>query len=164
MPYTPNRNWLYPDKGIPAWYTTFVSMVNQQDADVQSLVDRTPYKFFSLTGSDKTVTQSAAISGSVTGSIDVGISYGIMMGLRVKANSETLSSTIEFFADEAMSDRIYLASSKDCYTSGHIDRTAWGIFSFTNTVLENSKLYYKITNNGSNASTYDIEVVGHGKI
>ena len=109
-----------------------------------------------------TTGSAAAAGGTTTGSIDLGLSAGTISALRVKANGVTVDSTIEFFADVARTDLLYLASNKDCHTSPHFeDKTAWACLSFTQ-VLEASKIYYQITNDGANASTYDIEMFGLG--
>ena len=82
--------------------------------------------------------------------------------MRVKANGNTVNTDLEFFADAAMTDRVYWAQGRNCYTSPHhVDRTAWACFSFTNE-LEDDKLYYRFTNYGANASTYEVRVVGFG--
>jgi len=92
----------------------------------------------------------------------MGFDYGQIMALRVKANSNTVLSTIEFFSDAAHSYRIYYAAAKNCYTAPyHRDGTPWAAFEFGHN-LESQNLYYKITNNGANASTYDIELIAFG--
>jgi len=109
------------------------------------------------------LTASAASGGgTATGSIAMGFDYGQVISLRVKANGNTVLSDIEFFTDAAMTDRIYMASAKNCYTAPyHRDGTAWSAFSMANN-LESQNLYYRITNNGANASTYDIELIAFG--
>lgn len=118
--------------------------------------------WFDTRGAAEVTASAAAGGGTVDGSIDLGVGIGIMAGLQVTANGNTVNSDIKFFSDAALTNRIYLAAGKDCFTSPHEDRTSWGMFSFGND-LEDRKLYYKITNNGANPSTYDIEVVGTGR-
>jgi hypothetical protein len=90
------------------------------------------------------------------------VTAGTVFGLSVAASGDTVDSDIEFFADAARTYRIYFAEGKDCWSDAHIDGTAWACFSFASD-LEDKKLYYKITNNGANDSTYDIELLGLGK-
>jgi hypothetical protein len=91
----------------------------------------------------------------------VGVSYGTVIALQIVANGNTVDSTIEFFTDAALTDRIYYAPTKDCYSSPHDDRTPWACLSFTQD-LESDSLHYRIQNNGANNSTYTIKVVGIG--
>jgi hypothetical protein len=82
----------------------------------------------------------------------------------VKANGNTVDSDIQFFADAAKTDQIYLAQDLDCFTVPyHVDAEAWATFSPTND-LGSDKVYYTITNNGANASTYEIVLVGFGEV
>lgn len=118
-----------------------------------------------LTGGALTTTVSAASGGgTATGHIHITITKGIVLGLRVKANGNTVSSNIEFFSDAANLKRIYLAQTRDCYTLPyHRDYTPWCVPQFDG-ALSNDELYYKITNNGANASTYDIEMMLMGEV
>jgi hypothetical protein len=113
---------------------------------------------------DLTKTTGTATSGggTITGDILANISIGYIFALYVKATGNTIDSDIEFFADAARTDRIYYAQNKNCYTTAHVDRTPWACFTFDNE-LESKKIYYKITNNGLNDSTYDIEMYGQGQ-
>lgn len=111
-------------------------------------------------GTGKVVTSSATSGGgTVTGSISVTVSDGTVQRLQVTANGNTVDSTIQFFSDAGMTDELYSAENKDCYTTPHDDRVPWW-FGY----LTSGLLYYKITNDGANNSTYDIEFVGFGKI
>jgi hypothetical protein len=115
-------------------------------------------------GAGKTVTPSAASGGgTATGSINLGVSWGEIILLRVKANGNTTSSVIQFFADAARTDAVYVSWPADCFTAPYYeDHEGWTCFSKTNN-LAGGLLYYTITNNGANASTYDIEMVGWGE-
>jgi hypothetical protein len=91
------------------------------------------------------------------------VAVGCIYGIRIKANGNTVLSDIEMFADVGLADRVYYATAKDCFTSPYfVDRTPWMFFSFTNE-LAAGKIYYTITNNGANDSTYDIEMFGVGR-
>jgi hypothetical protein len=116
------------------------------------------YSVTHITGS------ASSAGGTVQGEIHIGVNAGLTHGLRVVAAGNTVLSTIELFADSARTDRVYLASGKDCYTSPyHVDRTPWMLQSFDNNLVDGI-LYYTITNNGANDSTYTIEVVGEGRV
>jgi len=122
------------------------------------LIDKTSVK-----GTEITTGSAAASGGTVSGSIDVGTNDGNIDKLRVTAIGNTVLSTIEFFTDAGLSDLLYRATNKDCYTTPHDDRIAWPLSSWTAT-LTNDLLYYKITNNGANPSTYTIEMTGEGRL
>jgi hypothetical protein len=115
-------------------------------------------------GAGKTVTASAASGGgTATGNIDLGVSWGEIILLRVKANGNTTDSDVAFYTDAGRTDLIYLAEDKNCFAAPyHVDAEGWDCFSMTNN-LAGGLLYYTITNNGANASTYDIEMVGWGE-
>ncbi len=92
------------------------------------------------------------------------MSHGAVLALRVKANGDTVDSDVQFFADAAMADQIYLAQDLDCFTAPHhVDAESWACCSIVND-LEADKLYYRITNNGANASTYDIALLAVGEV
>jgi len=122
-------------------------------------------RFIDLTDTAKHTTSSAASGGgTTTGHIHTIIVKGVVCGLRIRANSNTILSTIEFFSDSALTKRIYYAINKDCYNSPyHADYTPWCIPHFNGT-LTNDELYYTITNNGINNSTYDIEMTLIGEV
>jgi len=113
-------------------------------------------------GASKTTTSSASASGgTATGSINLGIDSGAAIYLKVTANGNTTNSNIEFWRDSGKTDQIYQATGKDAYTSAFADGTPWSLITASD--LESQSIYYTITNNGSNASTYDIELLAHGE-
>jgi hypothetical protein len=116
-------------------------------------------RFIDLTGDSKHTTGTATSGGGTTSShFHVTISNGIVCGLRVRAIGNTTLSNIEFFSDSGLTRRIYYAVNKDCYTSPyHADYNSWCIPQFNGPLVDNA-LYYTITNNGSNDSTYEIEM------
>jgi hypothetical protein len=120
-----------------------------------------PIQTYPFSGGTTTAEASSG-GGVVTGAIDLGsIRRGIATVLAVQAIGNTVLSTIEFFTDSGRTDRVYLASNKDCYTVPyHIDRTPWALES-DSTMLDGN-LYYRITNDGINASTYLVRVSGIG--
>ena len=113
-----------------------------------------------LTGASKHTTASAATGGGTAQNhIHITITNGVVCGLRVKANSNTVNSDIEFFSDSGRTKRLYWAQARDCYNDPyHADYTPWCVPQFSG-ALTNDELYYTITNYGANASTYDIEMV-----
>lgn len=150
----------YDPGGTPTWIVTSISG-EWERVDNGTLLHGADV-WWDTRGNPETTSSAAAGGGTTSGSIDLGVGLGIMAGLRVTAAGNTVNSDIEFFSDAAMTHRIYLAAGKDCFTSPHEDRSSWGMFYF-NEDLENRELHYKITNNGANPSTYDIEVVGTGR-
>jgi hypothetical protein len=106
-----------------------------------------------------TTSSAAATGGTATGSIAVGIVSGAIWRLQVTALGDTTDSTIQFYSDAGLTDELYLASNKDCYTSPYDDRTPWFIGNLTGGLV-----YYKITNDGSNPSVYELELAGMGTL
>jgi hypothetical protein len=145
--------------GLPGDFVMFDDQGQLTDSGFSS---RSVPLFFDFRGASKVTTGNAtAGGGNTTGDIEVGIAAGAVIALKVTAAGVTVDSDIEFFADAARTNRIYFAEGKDCNTSPHVDGTAWACLSFS-AELEDAKLYYKITNNGANDSTYDIELFGFG--
>jgi len=115
-----------------------------------------PFTYFDAT---KIVTAEAASGGGdVTGSIALGISNGDMWRLQLTAVANTVDSTIQLYADVGMTDLLYEAANEDCYTSSYDDRASKWIGGLTDGLL-----YYKITNDGANNSTYNLEISGFGE-
>lgn len=113
-------------------------------------------------GGSKTVTSSASSGGgTATGSISMGIDSGVNVYLKVTANGNTTDSDIEFWRDSGKTDQVYQTLGVDAFTSAFADGTPWSLVTASN--LESQSLYYTITNNGANASTYDIELLAHGE-
>lgn len=111
-------------------------------------------------------TASANPAASVTGTIDLTLSIGVCMALRVRANGNTVDSSISFYTATAApaGDLVYQALNKDCYTAPyHVDATPWAFPAFATDALVGKLLHYVITNNGANASTYTVEMVLLGK-
>lgn len=116
---------------------------------------------FDFTDAAKITTVSCAQGAAVSGSIALGISDALAMGtfFRVVALSDSRSATIELFANAAMTVRLYLASPRDCYTTGqpyHVDSTPFEIIG-----LVGGLLYYRITN-ASRETAFTIEIRGEG--
>lgn len=148
--------WIDRSTPVKLWYTD----ESANDYDIL----RVRFNLTVLHSAEITTGTATAGGGTVQGSILLGTNSGIVYGLRVRSVGNTVLSTIEMFADSARLDRTYLASNKDCYTSPyHVDRTPWMLQSFDNDLV-GGLLYYTITNNGANASTYIIEVVGEGRV
>lgn len=114
---------------------------------------------FSYFSASKIVTANvSAGGGQITGQINLGISQGVIWRLRAVALSNTVDASIEMFSDVALTNEVYSALNKDCYTSVYEDRTpVWvGIFS-------DGVLHYRITNDGANDSIFEIELSGFGE-
>jgi len=113
-------------------------------------------------GASKTVTASASSGGgTAVGSLSLGINSGLTVYLKVTANGNTTNSDIEFWRDVGKTDQVYQALGKDAFTSPFADGTPWSFVTASD--LTAGLLYYTITNNGANASTYDIEALFHGE-
>jgi hypothetical protein len=129
-----------------------VYMRSSANQDALAVVDRWDSK--------KVVTSSVLSGGgTVSGSVPTGVVLGSMWRLRVTALGNTVDSTIQFFSDAGMTNELYIASNKDCYTSPFDDGASWFLGNLTNGLL-----YYKITNDGLNDSVYDVEFVGIGEM
>jgi hypothetical protein len=110
-------------------------------------------------GVNKITTPTAEAGGIFAeGYIPFGFGVGLVVALKVTALSDTVKATIEFFTDPAYTDRVYLATDKDCYTTPHVDRNPWFVASFDNELAADS-LYYNITNGGANNSAFDLEII-----
>ena len=94
-----------------------------------------------------------------TGSFSVNVERGAVFKMRVTAIGDTVDSDIKIFYDAGQTEQYYEALNKDCYTNPFVDNSPWGIGP-----LVDGTLYYEITNNGANDSTYKIEVFGIGKV
>ena len=125
---------------------------NHANRDAMSFVDK-------MGASGVTTSVVASSGGIVTGSIQVGAIEGTIWLLRVGALGDTVDSSIHFYSDAGMTDELYEALNKDCYTSSHEDRVPW-YFSSDAAGL----VYYSITNDGANDSAYDIEFSGMGRV
>ena len=122
--------------------------------------DRQAFSGFDYRGASKVTTGSAASGGgTTTGSINLGILKGSMWQLTVTALGNTVNSDIEFFADSGLTEQLYSQTGKDCYTSPFVDGSSWFVGDLTNGLI-----YYRITNNGANASVYELEPVGFGEM
>jgi len=109
-------------------------------------------------GSETFTTGSIADSGgSESGIIPVGVNKGSIWNVKVTALGNTTDSTICFYSDSGHTNEIYSAANQDCYTSPYEDGTSWFVG-----VLVGGNLYYEVTNDGANASVYQIELVGIG--
>lgn len=112
-------------------------------------------------GSAITTSSASSGGGTATGTISMGIDSGVNIYLKVTANGNTTDSDIEFFRDSAKLDQVYQSLGVDAFTSPFADGTPWSLVTASN--LESQSLHYTITNNGANASTYDIELLAHGE-
>lgn len=121
-------------------------------------VNRTAFHMYDFLGMSKITTALAlAGGGTVDGSINLGVDSGSNWRLSVKALMDTVNTSIEFFSDVGLTDRLYFAPNKDCYTSPHDDRVPWWFGTLTSGLI-----YYRLTNHGANNSTYELELVGFG--
>jgi len=105
-----------------------------------------------------TTASAGPTGGTVSGTINVGIDIGTIGRLKVTAIGNTTDSSIQFFSDAGLSDQLYLAANLDCYSSPYEDLTVW----FAGPLV--GGLHYQITNNGANASTYEVELLGMGRM
>jgi hypothetical protein len=111
---------------------------------------------------DVTITTDSAASGGIcTGSISLGVLDGTFDYFHVQATSACRSAVIQWYADAAMTDRVYNTEQRDLYTgNGHED---WTPGSLTRaTPLVGGLIYYKITNY-STASAFTIHIRGAGR-
>lgn len=111
-----------------------------------------------LSGDAKTTTSSCSAGSSVTGSISTYLAGGICHFLHVKALSACDDATIEFYRDAALTDQLFEYTSADPYTSPEFSfRVSWSLATRSGG-LTSGLLYYKITNNSSTASAFEIEL------
>jgi len=138
----------------------FIAVRRGDTVYMRNQVNRASVALVDTFGALKTVTSSAASGGgTVTGSIAVGVAQAGMWRVKVVANGNTVDSTVKFFSDQGMTDQIYEAANQDCYTSPYEDRNPPWFGTLTDGLL-----YYEITNDGANSSTYDIELAGMGEM
>lgn len=115
---------------------------------------------FDWSGSAAVTTGSAAAGGgTATGDASSWFNLGIVHRLRIVANGNTTMANIEFFADASRTARLYFAEAVNAFTAAWDDGTPWTYRDADAT----SKLHYKITNNGANASTFTITIQGIGE-
>lgn len=104
------------------------------------------------------VTGSATSGGgTVNFTIATGFSTPLIEFLDVEANGNTTTSDIRFYRDAARTSLVYEALARDAFTAPFVDATPWAGYNRSGD-LESNTLYGRITNNGANASTYDIRV------
>lgn len=138
----------------------FIAMRRGSSVYCRNHANRVGFGLVDKWDTKKIVTDSASSGGgTVVGSPIIGIDMGSMWRLRVNANGNTVDSTIQFFSDAGMTDELYLAANKDCYAAPYDDGGSWFVG-----MLTDGRIHYKITNDGANASTYDIEFVGIGRM
>lgn len=122
--------------------------------------DRAAMSVFDKTGSEQITTGSIADSGGEeTGSISIGVTKGSGWYFKATALSDTTDSTFKLYSDAGMTNEILSAENKDAYTSAYEDNSSWYLGSVTGGLI-----YYKVTNDGANASIYNIELSGFGQM
>lgn len=137
----------------------FVALRNGSSLLVRNDANRQALTTINKWDTRKIVTSSVPSGGGiVSGSIPVGIVMGSAWRLRVTAIGNTTNTDIQFFADSGLTEKLYEALGEDCYSSPYDDGSSWFVG-----MLTDGLLYYKLTNNGANASVYHIELVGQGE-
>lgn len=110
------------------------------------------------TRSTPTVTGSAnSGGGTVDFTIVTGLTAPLIEFLDVTANGNTVSSDIRFYRDSARTSLVYEVLARDAFTTPFVDATPWAGYNRAGD-LESNTLYGRITNNGANASTYDVRI------
>ena len=138
----------------------FFAMRRGSSVYFRNHADRAAMSLFDKTGSAALTTGSIVGSGGEeTGSIAVGVTGGAGWYFRSIAASDTTDSTFKLYSDAAMTNEIFSAENKDAYTSPYEDKSTWYLGTLTGGLL-----YYKVTNDGSNASVYTVEIAGFGQV
>ena len=110
------------------------------------------------TRSSPTLTGSATSGGgTVDFTIAVGFPTPLVEFLDVQAVGNTVDSDIRFYRDAARTSLIYETLARDAFTTPFVDATPWAGYNRAGD-LESNTLYGRITNNGANASTYNVRV------
>jgi hypothetical protein len=137
----------------------FVAMRRGDVVYMRNNVNRVAMAEIDKWAAKKVTTLSVSPAGDwKTGSIRTGVSKGSIWRLQVKALGNTVDSSIWFYSDFAMSNVLYESLNKDCYTTPFYDGEFW--YMETTSGL----LYYKVKNDGANASIYEIEMSGIGMV
>ena len=138
----------------------FIALRKSDSVYFRNHSDRQAFTNFDYRGTSKVTTASASSGGGViTGSINLGILKGSMWQLSVTAIGNTVDTDIEFFADSGLTESLYSETGKDCYSSAFVDGVSWFVGDLTGGLI-----YYRLTNQGANASVYDLEPVGFGEV
>ena len=137
----------------------FVAMRRGSVVYMRNNVNRIAMAEIDKWGAKKITTAVCGAGGAnINGSFKTGVEKGSVWRLQVTALGNTVDSTIQFFSDAGLTNELYIASNKDCYSTPWYDATSW--YMETNGGL----LYYKITNDGANISAYEIEMSGIGMV
>jgi hypothetical protein len=104
-----------------------------------------------LTGS------ATSAGGTVDFTIVTGFPTPLIEFLDVAAVGNTVTSDIRFYRDAARTSLVYEALARDAFTTPFVDATPWAGYNRAGD-LESNTLYGRITNNGANASTYNIRL------
>lgn len=112
---------------------------------------------FDNRGSPVTTPSAASGGGTAEGEIFLGMAAPTGSQIEIIANSNTVLTDVELFADAARSILVYQALAKDAFTTPFEDGTPFALFRpMAN--LELRRVYYRLTNNGANPSTYSIRL------
>lgn len=105
------------------------------------------------------LTGTVTLGGGVaTGSVAVDLDEGVVWSLMLEAAGNTVDTDIELYRDAGMTDLVWSASAVDAYTNPYQkDFIPWGEFT-------DRKVYYKVTNNGANDSTYTMSFFDFGRV
>lgn len=127
--------------------------VSDSNTTWTDLVDR----IFDSRSSPVTTGSAASGGGTVDFSIATTLATPLVQYLDVTAIGITLVSDVRFYRDAARTSLVYEALARDAFTTPFVDATPWAGFNRAGD-LENGALYGRITNNGANASTYDVRI------
>ena len=141
---------LYECTGVAASTSTWVRRTNIPNV-------------FDNIGAPEVTPSAAGSGGTAIGSIDLGFgtsSPPMGLFLVVDANTNPMgNTTFEFFADVGLTRTVYQALDKPLDTTvTHTDGTPFYLADLTGSLAASNLLHYRVTNNGSVASTYDIHL------
>ena len=99
--------------------------------------------------------------GTATSNVTTWFNEGIIIRIRLVASANTVQTTLEFYAKDTFmaADLLYQATNVDAWNNAYIDLVP----DYYTDDDVSAELHVKITNNGANPASYDLEVVGLGQ-
>ena len=106
------------------------------------------------------VASAPASGGVVTMNVTDWFNEGQVLYLKLTAIGNTLLTTFELYGRDTyqVADRMYQAAGADAYTAPYEDRIPF----WYRDIDATTELHLRVINNGGNASTYTLEIVGMG--
>lgn len=135
---------------------------NTNDDFVRRVVEYVPRSMYDNRGSPIRTASIAGSGGTGDFEIDVHSAYGDLKALRVVSVGGASSDIrIQLFRNASRTDQVYSSLLSVDPSTQYTDRNPGTMIGNDFSVLENRKLYGRITNNGS-TSQFDVEVLFWG--